>query len=75
MNNSREEGERDKTVEVETEPKTRVRECQGYGGALRHEERENEWAEIAGNCRKSEREERMGGRYEGMKRQSEEARE
>lgn len=39
-------------VEVKTEPKTRVKECQGYGAAQRDEVRENEWEEMAGNCRK-----------------------
>ena len=42
-------------MEVKTEAKTRVKECQGYGGALRNEGRENEWEEMAGNCRKNRR--------------------
>lgn len=48
MNNSRREGEQDETVEVETGPKTRVKECQGCGGnSARPGGRENEWQEIA----------------------------
>ncbi len=54
-------------MEVKTETKTRVKECQGYGGAQRGEERENEWEVMAGNCRKSEKEERRGRRYEGRR--------
>lgn len=52
-------------VKKKTEPKTRVKECQGYGGARRDKERENEWEEMAGNCRKDRG--GGGGRYEGRR--------
>lgn len=37
-------------VEVKMEPKTRVKECQGYGGAQRDKERDRE--RMGGNGRK-----------------------
>lgn len=46
-------------VEVKTEPKTRVKECQGYGGAQHDKERERE--RMGGNGRKLQKKSGDGG--------------
>lgn len=57
-------------VEVKTEPKTRVKECQGYGGAQHDKERERE--RMGANGRKLQKKsgdggEERKGRYEGRR--------
>lgn len=66
MNNTKEDrGEGDETEKLKTEPKTRVKECQGYAGAQRDRTERRNGRKL--QEKKSEREERRGGRCEGRR--------